>query len=74
MTIYEVMQKAVDALGAVDVTKLSLADVGMYVHTLSELNGIKEPDPTFSESMKEITEKMVTGCAFPKAPSIGELS
>lgn len=74
MTIYEVKQKAVDALGAVDVTKLSLMDVEMYTRALGELDKIKEPDPTYFDAMKELTDKMSKGCEFPKAPTIGDLS
>lgn len=74
MTIYEVKQKAVDALGAVDTSKLTLMDLGSYANILSLLYNIKEPDPTFADSMKDLTEKMALGFNTPKQPVIGDLS
>lgn len=73
MTIYEVKQKAIDALGAVDVSKLSIMDVHSYVESLYKLNDIKEPDPTFADTMKSLTEHMAYGYQQPKPTTLGDL-
>ena len=74
MTIYEVKQKAVDALGAVDTSKLTLMDLGSYVQILNMLNGINEPDNSYLDTLKTLTGQLSNGCACQTYPSIGELS
>lgn len=73
MTIYEVKQKAIDALGEVDISKLSLMDVHSYVDSLHKLNEIKEPDPTFADTMKTLTDQLANGYQTPKPITLSDL-
>lgn len=72
MTIYEVKQKAVEALGTVDVTKLTLYDLGSFANTLETLHKIQEDS---SAVWKEMIDKLQTsGFNGPEKPTIADLS
>lgn len=73
MTIYEVKQKTIDALGDIDVSKLSVMDVHCFVESLHKLNEIKEPDPTWGDTMKLLTEQMHTGFGSAKPATLNDL-
>lgn len=74
MTIYEVKQKVIDAMGEIDVSKLGIVDVLSYVDSLHKLNDIKEPDPTFADTVKILTDQMSCGFAnAPKPATLGDL-
>lgn len=71
MTIYEVKQKAIDALGAVDVSKLTLYDLGSFANTLETLGKIQEDS---SAVWKEMIEKIqATGFNGPDKPTLADL-
>lgn len=72
MTIYEVKQKVVDALGMVDVSNLTLYDLGSFANTLETLHKIQEDS---SAVWKEMIEKIQTsGFNGPEKPTIADLS
>lgn len=73
MTIYEVKQKAVDALGEIDPAKLTMMDLTGYVNALHQLHDIKEPDPTWVDTMKMLTEQSKSLCCAPKPSTLNDL-
>lgn len=74
MTIYDVKQKAVDALGEIDPAKLTMMDLTSYVNALHQLHEIKEPDPTWADTMKSMTEQLHAGWAnAPKPATLNDL-
>lgn len=72
MTIYDAKQKAVDALGAIDLSKLSIMDVHAYVETLRKLHEIREPDTAYLDTMKKMTEQ-IKPYEPPKPTTLGDL-
>lgn len=72
MTIYDVKQKAIDALGEVDVSKLSIVDVRNYCESLKFLSDVKD-DAVFAETMKSLTEQMHKGWEPPKPTTLSDL-
>ena len=73
MTIYEVKQKAVDALGEIDPAKMTMMDLTSYVNALHQLHDIKEPDPTFTDTMKEITAQFNSVKEMPAPKTLNDL-
>lgn len=74
MTIYDVKQKAVDVLGEIDPAKLTMMDLSTYVNALHQLHDIKEPDPTFADTVKAMTEQLHYGLAnAPKPATLNDL-
>lgn len=74
MTIFEVKQKAIDALGAVDLSKLSLNDLTGYVQALTALHGIQEDKTDMFKSALEKLSMSACTCNSFNRPTIGELS
>lgn len=73
MTIYDVKQKAVDALGEIDPSKLTMMDLTSYVNALHQLHDIKEPDPSFADTMKEITAQFNSVKEMPAPKTLNDL-
>lgn len=73
MNIFEVKQKAVDALGEIDVSKLSIYDAHQYCEALHFLDKIKETDTLYIDAMKSLTEQMKTPYQPPKPTTLNDL-
>lgn len=72
MSIYDVKQKAIDALGAIDVSKLSVSEAHQYCEALRFLSDIKD-DAFFSEAMNTLKESMNTKWEPPKPVTLNDL-
>lgn len=73
MTIYEVKQKAIDALGEVDISKLGVYDARTYCEALHFLSEIKEPDNTYFEQMQSMMDKLSEVKEMPKPATLNDL-
>ena len=72
MTIFDVKQKAIDALGEIDLSKLSLCDLTGYVQALTTPNTIQEDK---SDMFKSYLDGLSAGALNGMArPTIADLS
>lgn len=72
MKISEVKQKAIDALGTIDLSKLTLPEIGTFVTALNTLSMIRESDEQ-SDTWKEIYDKLYTSFEQSKTKTVEEL-
>lgn len=72
MTIYEVKQMAIDALGEVDVSKLGVFDARNYCESLKFLSEVKD-DAFFEKTMKSLTAQVQSGWNGPKVQTLNDL-
>lgn len=73
MKISEVKQKAIDALGTIDLSKLNLNEISMFVGVLNGLSLIREDDE-LSNMMKDLYSKIPLNYEPVKSPIISDLT
>lgn len=65
MDIFYLKDKAINAIGAVDLSKLSLNDMKTLAETLKMLDEIKPKDTTFEDALKEMKDAAFNGYKYP---------
>lgn len=73
MKISEVKQKAIDVLGTIDLSKLNLNEISMFVNMINTLSLIREDDE-ISNILKDLCDKMPLNYEPIKSPVIGDLT